>query len=567
MALSWALALALATSHLLPSHGREAAAAEGPRLFLAGAPLHSTPALEVGFDLAAHALAAAAGEQQAAPATDASEEPRQRFALAGVNGTVDQGLQTNARQSWSQWWQDMQDSVVQFVIGIILLVFSLPVLWFNERRAARMESVIAHGRDQSQTVSVDEARGENCGRLVHVEGGLVKSAAEVLDRRFNVGIKENCIRLQSYVEIYQNIERQQTESDKPTDQRSSANRSSGGRENLIKYYYTPEWSSSWHDSSKFHPGSQVEVNKKPAGLDQPGYDVATCGRVEFGSGFMLDQELLSQLKDFKALTDLGDFVALRSTGERLCKSSDPLLSHWYYLRPTDPKWSGEDRNQIGDVRVKFAAVEDPEGPATVLALQGENDPRDASRGTFLPYRLVKGPWCGRTNPEAETYKRQLVEEGKKSCDQLAKDERCNLVCCCCCNLVAKCFAALLTPEIHHFFLGSLDKKATFDAIEQENKAKTGCLRSVGWLMMLAGLFLFFQPFVTFIQVIPFLGPILSWGLQVVVGVFSFIVALVLSFLIVVFAYAAYRPLTALLYMIAGAVVVAIPIFAIQMVGA
>lgn len=473
------------------------------------------------------------------------------LALASVNGTTGQGPLIEENQSWLQ---RMQASLMQLVIGVVLAVVSLPVLWFNERRAARMECVIARGRDEVRTIPADEVSEENRGRLVHVQGAHVKSAGEVKDRRFNVIVKENCVILRSYVEVFQNIERELRES-----------RDVGGRRQVqTKYFYTPDWTSTWHDSSKFHPESKAEINVKPAGLEDLGYDVSTCGRVEYGRGFLLDEVLVNQCSGFEEVLDLGNSISLQ-TGVQLRKSSEHKESPWYYLRLTDPNWTGEGRNQIGDTRVKFEAVRN--GPATVVALQGENDPVEAARGRFLPYRLTKRPWCGNLDPESEAYKTQLLNEGMKTRSELAADERCGFVACCCCNLVAMLCTAVQTPELHHLSLGSLDKQSTFNAIERKNMTTTARIRLVGWLMMFFGLVLFFQPLTTLITIIPFLGPILSNVGQFVVLLFSFIVTLAVSSLIVVLAYATYRPLTAFFYLIASAVLVAIPILAIRSHGA
>src|SRR5262249_27905189 len=84
--------------------------------------------------------------------------------------------------------------------------------------------------------------------------------------------------------------------------------------------------------------------------------------------------------------------------------------------------------------------------------------------------------------------------------------------------------------------------------EQENTMMTWIGRAAGFLMMAVGLYLVFNPLVTFADVIPFVGTLLGTG----VALFAGVVALALSLITIALAWLWYRPLLG-----AGVLVVAV----------
>jgi hypothetical protein len=103
-------------------------------------------------------------------------------------------------------------------------------------------------------------------------------------------------------------------------------------------------------------------------------------------------------------------------------------------------------------------------------------------------------------------------------------------------------------SIQRLEMGQLSADLMFKKAQEENKMMTWILRVVGFLMLFFGLMLIFKPISTVADVVPFFGNLLGAGL----GIFSFLIALVLWALTVAGAWMAVRPLIGIvLVVIAG----------------
>lgn len=461
----------------------------------------------------------------------------------GLLGVHAQRRQTPTTVEHQSWFSRLQDSITQFVIGWILIIFSFPLLWVNESRNAKMETLLSRGQTQCRTASGSTASKENRNWLVHLQGEPMRSAAPVSDSQFDVTLKSDCVRLRRSVEVFQYVEHQKKEEKEKV---------GGGKDTITTYSYTTEWSSFWHDSSGYHDRSNH--NSRPEGLDL-GSHSAECGRVEYGEAFLLSEGLVLQCCDFApAEPRLGDSVRLRG-GATFTKREDGLF---YY--PKDGNSSRSDA-KVGDARVRFEYVAD--GPASVLALQV--DRQGEARDSFLPYRLISRGICG--GMEEEDEKRALRSAAELSAADLAAQSQlgsgCLWVCCCACNLVSMCFSALLTPEIHHLFQGDKSSGQCFGIVRSRMRALVWGLRLVGWLMLFWGLYMLFAPFLTLIKVLPFLGPILAKLGGWLIWFMCFVLTLAVASVIICLAYLFYHPLIALAYSAVASAIIVIPLVLIH----
>jgi len=219
---------------------------------------------------------------------------------------------------------------------------------------------------------------------------------------------------------------------------------------------------------------------------------------------------------------------------------------YYYSQGT------KDTPEIGDTRVTFQFV--PEGAATIMALQDDKD--YDGKETFLPYRLIKRPYCGSTSEEQK--KQLLLDKARLSKADLAQSETCGsgLLYCCClpCNLVAMCCGGVLTAEIFGLWEGTKSKEECFAHIKLSATVTAWMCRFVGWAMMFAGLYAFFSPLITLLSVIPwlsYLGSYAIWG-------FCLIVTLTVAFMIIGLAYLIYHPLLGIMYLAVSGLILAMP---------
>jgi len=444
--------------------------------------------------------------------------------------------------SYSNWFEQLGGAFISVLIGILLIVFSIPCMWVNERRAARFESLIAVGEGECSTVGFDKVSGGNRGMLVHVAGASAEGKKPLQDDRFSeFKFDSKCLRISSTVEAFQWVEHEKTEKRKDN---------IGGGETTIKTYtYSKEWTSSKIDSTTFKQRGHENRLAKPSMT--LGDRSKTCTTVYYGEAFQLPAEMVDQLSNFQDASNiLGSYAG------------DFSQSGEYYYYPAQ-----HGSPDIGDMRATFKYI--PDGPVTAMGLQIE-DPK-LTRDTFIPYRLV-GRGCCCCAVSDDKLKTLQIKEGQKTPDDLYADDKMTLgpfdLCCYCClgvcNLVTYAFSGFAPPQIFHLFPGELNMAACWRNVKLQAGLQKWVLRGVAWLMMLIGLNMCFEPLFTVIDIIPFLGPLLSKFIAFAVFICALIVTLAIATLVISIAYLFYRPLLGMFYLVIAAAVVAVPVVIIQM---
>jgi len=450
------------------------------------------------------------------------------------------GKEPGEQITYQSWFSRLQDALWTFIAGVVLIIFAIPVLWVNEARCAKMGSLIAYAESECRTVSGQSAAEENRNWLVHLQGEETRTGARVSDDQFpGVAFDSDCIRLRRTVEVYQIVEHERKE---------EREKLGGGKENIVTYTYSEEWSCRWNDSSSYSDSAKRGRNTKPDGLEL-GVKTTNCATVNYGEGFVLSLALVEQCTNFVPATKrVGTTTTTGKGGLSFNVSSDDF----YYYRVHSADSTEGVKTSIGDARVKFDYVQ--EGRVTVMALQVATQ---GSRDSFLPYRLIdRGCCCGLNEDEQ---KRRLQREGAKTKLQLAEETGCGgcLGClCCACNLVMKVFAAAATPEILHLFEGSKEAYECIKSIKSDAECIAWIIRLVGWLMLLFGSKMLFQPFLTLFVVVPFVGPFFSQLAGALIFFLCFVTTLVIATMVIIVAYLFYRPLTALVYSLFLGIVVA-----------
>lgn len=434
--------------------------------------------------------------------------------------------------------EEMGNAVVATILGFVMVIFSIPVLFINERQNARMETLLDRAAAQFRTVAGEAASKDNRGRLVYLQNEMLVPAEAVADHRFDVTLETGCVRLTSNVEVYQWVEHQQ---------REQRNKLGGGKETITTYRYAQEWASSCIDSSRFQ--DRRHQNTNPDGLVF-GSETRECGRVELGGGFLLPAALVGQCSDFKCAAErLDNTVALRSGGgSRFLRGPAGM----FYHRVGDDRWAGEGAPETGDARVTFRCV--AAGPVSVMALQGAG-PEGEERDSFLPYRLISRGLFGM---KEEDEKMALTAEGQKSMLQLADEDGCGsglfAVFCCAFACVAR-MCSMMAPEVQHLFAGDVEASDCLQRIAATRGLAKWLIRLVGWLMMFMGLFAIFSPLITLLNVIPFIGSLGS----ATIWVFCLFATVVTATFVISFAYLIYNPFKALLTAVVALKIAALPV--------
>lgn len=440
---------------------------------------------------------------------------------------------------------EMGNAVGACILGFVMVIFSIPVLFFNERQNARAETLLDRAAVQYRTVTADTASKENRGWLVHIQNTMLIPTEAVADQRFHATLETNCVRLSSEIEVFQWVEHSQQE---------TRNKFGGGKETITTYRYTQEWLTSCVESSRFQ--DRTHQNTWPDGLVF-GSETRECGRVEFGTGFLLSSELVAQSRDFQSAADrLGDTVTLRNGGSLFRRGPDGM----FYFRVGDDRWAGVGTPEVGDTRVTFKYVAG--GPASVMALQVAG-PEGEERDSFLPYRLISRPFFFSMKEEDE--KAALTAQAQKSMVQLADEDRIGgdlFVLFCCAFACVDRICSMLAPEIQHLFIGDVEASDCLRRIATMRGWTTWFVRFIGWFMMFIGLYATFSPFITMLNVIPLIGALGSAAIWVC----CFLSTVVTAIIVISFAYLLYNPFRALLTAILALKIASLPLVIAVLLG-
>jgi len=240
----------------------------------------------------------------------------------------------------TSWFSRIGQSIVGVLFGIVLILGSGVLLFWNEGRAVQTARSLAEG--EGVIVDADAARIDagNDGKLVHVAGDL-KTTAPLSDPE--VGVSAKAARLVRTVEMYQWKEESHSETRKNF---------GGSEEHVTTYKYVQAWSDNRIDSARFkrpdgHANPQMryrrfEVAARDATLGAFRPSDAVLTNLAAAGEFRLDPAVLETVRQRGgASTQIAD--------GRIYIGADPAQPH------------------IGDVRISYHVA--AEGPVSVIARQ------------------------------------------------------------------------------------------------------------------------------------------------------------------------------------------------------
>ena len=238
------------------------------------------------------------------------------------------------------WFDRMKQAITGVLTGLVLVVVSVGVLFWNEGRAVQTARSLTEGAAAVISVQPASVDAANEGKLVHVSGDL-KLGGPAADAEF--GLSVPAIKLVRKVEMYQWKEESKQE------KRTNVG---GSQDTVTTYTYVRAWSDRRIDSSRFkRPGGHSNPEMRYSGRDfvAPSATLGafkltseTLGHVSGGERLPVDQAQLPALRQ-----RLGDNVSL----------TDGTI--YIGVDPNSPR--------IGDLRISFEQVTSPQ--LTVIARQ------------------------------------------------------------------------------------------------------------------------------------------------------------------------------------------------------
>lgn len=87
----------------------------------------------------------------------------------------------------------------EFIAGVFLICFALPMVWMNERKQVKVYNTIKKAREAVRTVDIDNPMDEDNYKLVHASGQLT-TETNVIDERFNLVLPDT-VKIKRVVEV------------------------------------------------------------------------------------------------------------------------------------------------------------------------------------------------------------------------------------------------------------------------------------------------------------------------------------------------------------------------------
>ena len=261
------------------------------------------------------------------------------------------------------WLSRLGASIKGVLFGLVLLVVSVGLLWWNEGRAVKTAKSLTEGAAAVVSVPADPVDPSKDGKLVHTSGRAEVSGT-LTDPLF--GVSSPAIKLRRTVEMYQWDEDEDKETRKKT---------GGGTETVTTYSYRKRWSESLIDSDRFKRSGGHE-NPKTMPFDS---ELFTASEVKLG-GFVLSSGLIADISSWESLRL--DTVPAGVAATTTPSTSMAEQSSTGFVAVDGGLYQGSNpgQPQIGDVRVQFSVVMPTD--VSVVAQQTGH--------TFRPYQTKAG---------------------------------------------------------------------------------------------------------------------------------------------------------------------------------
>jgi len=232
------------------------------------------------------------------------------------------------------WFSRLGGALKGILLGLALVLAASVLLWWNEGRAVLTAQGLKEGAALVVAVSADRVDPGNEGRLAHVSGRAV-AGKPLADPDFPF-MTAKALVLRRQTEMFQWKEDRQTREHK---------KAGGSVETVTTYSYAKVWSSSLHDSARFH---EADGHGNPSAMPYAGLTLrASDARV---GAFRLPADML----------DLSAAEPLRAPEGAPCVKGRAIHGSIYIGNTPDAP-------EIGDVRISYLYA--PEQDVSIVARQ------------------------------------------------------------------------------------------------------------------------------------------------------------------------------------------------------
>ncbi len=239
------------------------------------------------------------------------------------------------------WGSRLGGAFKGIIIGILLVIASLVLLFWNEGRAVKRYKTLKEGSGAVIVVSAEVVDSGNEGKLVHMTG-MVTSDEILTDTSF--GVSSQALKLLRIAEMYQWQQESRSEEKKKI---------GGGTETTTTYTYNTVWAENLINSDQFR---KADGHQNP--VDMAYRSVELVAAQPMVGAFTLAPGLMQKISGYKPLV-LGPDYTLPDgiQGKGLLGSTGIYLGEY----PDNP--------QIGDIRISFKELK----PLTISLVAGQKN--------------------------------------------------------------------------------------------------------------------------------------------------------------------------------------------------
>lgn len=281
---------------------------------------------------------------------------------------------TTTETTSTSWFSRLGNSLKNIVLGILFVVGTVMLLFWNEGRAVKTEQGLKEGLASVISVSPDKKDVKNDGKLIHFTG-MTQTPRTLTDEEF--AITKEALKMKRTVEVYQWNEEVKSK---------TIEKLGGGTETTTTYTYTKKWSDSIIDSTNFkeselhqNPTSKMITDKEWIAED------VTVG------AFAISKDMLASLNGYQPFSLSEDKINLQST---TMSAQLQLVGGTIYYQTKDAAVP-----EIGNTRISYEVVI-PQDISVVYKQEGE---------ALVPYQTKNGSIIS------------MIQTGKATAEEMFKN--------------------------------------------------------------------------------------------------------------------------------------------------
>ena len=252
------------------------------------------------------------------------------------------------------WFSRIGDSIKGILFGIVLILVSAVLMFWNEGRAVKTRKTLDEGAKTVVSIPADTLDSSKDGSLVYMTGPAT-AASPLSDSALDVTVP--ALKLRRSVEMYQWKEETKSETKKKL---------GGGEETTTTYSYAKDWSDKAINSANFNEKGRAGHENPPMPIKEQDW---TASPITVGA-YTLSSGLSGQINNFTPVQVDAEAVVPEMIGSKKVH----VEGDGYYL--------GEDPSSpvIGDARVSHEAAL-PGDVSLIAKLRGS---------TFEPFTAKAG---------------------------------------------------------------------------------------------------------------------------------------------------------------------------------